>query len=102
MSFLPRYFVYINGEETAEIVKEFTFFTPRYSIEGLGWEVEGSFWEHDYEITRNGQPIVRIYKEWFTFGDCYSLDIYDAADEVTALAVVLAIDCVTDQQRNNR
>ena len=30
-----------------------------------------------------------ISKEWFTWGDCYQLDIADSADETLALAVVL-------------
>jgi len=29
-----------------------------------------------------------------TWGDCYELDIADERDEIAALAVVLAIDCV--------
>ena len=94
-SFLPRYFVYVNGEEVAEIVKEFTFLFPRYSIEGLGWDIEGSFMAHDYQITQHGQPIVTIFKEWMTWGDSYVLDIADPRDEIVALAVVLTIDCVT-------
>ena len=94
-SFLPRYFVYVNGEEVAEIVKEFTFFFPRYSIAGLGWDIEGSFMAHDYQITQNGRPIVTISKEWMTWGDSYELDITDSRDEIVALAVVLTIDCVT-------
>lgn len=28
-SFLPRYFVFVGGEQVAEIVKEFTFLRPR-------------------------------------------------------------------------
>ena len=97
-SFLPRYFVYVNGSEVAEIVKEFTFFFPRYSIAGLGWDIEGSFMAHDYQITRNGQPIVIISKEWMTWGDSYELDITDSRDEIVALAVVLTIDAVTESK----
>ena len=93
-SFLPRYFVYVDGEQVAEIVKEFTFLFPRYSIEGLGWDIEGRFMAHDYEITQGGRPIVTIHKEWMTWGDCYELDIADPNDEIVALAVVLTIDCV--------
>ena len=100
-SFLPRFFVFVGGMQAAEIVKEFTFFRPRYSIEGLGWEVNGSFMAHDYEITRSGMPIVAIHKEWMTWGDCYELDIADGEDEVIALAVVLAIDCVMDAQSSS-
>ena len=95
-SFLPRYFVYVNGTEVAEIVKDFTFFFPRYSIAGLGWDIEGSFMAHDYQITQNGRPIMTISKEWMTWGDSYELDIADSRDEIVALAVVLTIDCVTE------
>lgn len=93
-SFLPKFFVFVNGSQIAEIVKEFTFLRPKYSIEGLGWEIEGSFMAHDYEITQHGRPIVTIHKEWMTWGDCYELDIADERDEIVALSVVLAIDCV--------
>ena len=93
-SFLPRYHVFTNGQQIAEIVKEFTFLRPRYSIEGLGWEIEGDFWAHDYAITRSGVPVVTIRKEWFTWGDSYALNIADTRDEIVALAVVLTIDCV--------
>ena len=99
-TFMPRYMVSVNGTDVAEIVKEFTFLRPRYSIIGPGWEVDGSFWEHDYEVTENGRPIVSIRKEWMTWGDTYELDIADAENEVMALAVVLAIDCVLDAQQN--
>ena len=93
-SFLPRYFVYVGDEQVAEIVKEFSFLFPRYSIEGLGWDIEGRFMAHDYEITQNGRPIVTISKEWMTWGDSYELDIADSKDEIVALAVVLTIDAV--------
>lgn len=58
------------------------------------WEIDGSFMAHEYQITRSGQLIVSISKEWMTWGDSYELDIADPADEIVALAVVLTIDCV--------
>lgn len=97
-SFLPRYFVYVGGEEIAEIVKEFSILRPKYSIEGLGWDINGDFWSHNYMISKNGNPIVTISKEWMTWGDSYELDIADPDDETVALAVVLTIDCVMAAQ----
>lgn len=94
LSFLPRFYVYVGDTQVAEVVKEFTLFNNRYRIEGLGWDVDGDFLDHDYEITCNKRPIVSISKEWFTWGDSYMLDIANASDAVYALAVVLAIDCV--------
>ncbi len=100
LTLLPKFHVLVNGQEVAEIVKEFTFFKPKYRIEGLGWDVDGDFWDHDYDITQNGRTIVSIHKQWMTWGDCYEIDIEDTADEIVALAVVLAIDCVLAAQRN--
>ena len=100
-TFLPQFTVFVGGQEIARVKKEFTFFRPRYTIEGLGWEVDGSFWEHDYRILDNGRPIVTITKEWMTWGDTYELDIENPADELIALAVVLTVDCVQEMQSNN-
>lgn len=66
-SMMPRFFVYIDGVERAEIVKRLTFFCEKYEIEGLDWTIEGDFWAHEYRITQNGREIVSISKEWFTW-----------------------------------
>lgn len=99
-SFLPRYYVSVNGEQIAEIVKEFSFLFPRYRIDGLDWRIDGRFMEHDYEITKAGQSIVTITKEWMTWGDSYELSIANPNDEIMALAVVLTIDCVLAANNN--
>ena len=97
-SWMPRFYVFCGDRQVAQIKKEFTFFLPKYHIDGLGWEINGSFMAHDYEITKNGDPIVTISKEWMTWGDSYELNISDPRDEIVALAVVLTIDCVMAAQ----
>ena len=74
--------------------QRFSWFRPKYEIDGPGWEVSGSFWQHEYDISRDGMPIVSIRKELMAWGDSYELDIADPRDEIAALAVVLVIDCV--------
>ena len=100
-TWMPRFTVSVAGRQIAEIRKEFTLFFQRYVIDGLGWEIEGSVWSHEYVIRKNGRIIVQVEKEWFTWGDSYVLDIADPADELIALAVVLTIDCVAEASRNN-
>lgn len=95
-SFLPRYYVFCGDRQVAEIKKEFTFFFPKYRIDGLGWEINGSFMAHEYEITQSGRTIISISKEWMTWGDSYELNITNPSDEIVALAVVLTIDCVME------
>lgn len=99
-SFMPRYNVFVNNNHVAEIVQKFTFLFQKFSIEGLGWDINGSFAAHDYEITKGGYPIVIIHKEWMTWGDSYELDIANPDDEIMALAVVLTIDCVMATNNN--
>ena len=99
-SFLPCYHVYVRDNWIADIKKEFTFFFPKYRIEGLGWEIEGSFMAHDYSITKDGRTIASICKEWMTWGDSYEIDVLDPANQLIALAVVLTIDCVLASNNN--
>ena len=95
-SFLPRYYIFCGDRQVAEIRKEFTFFYPKYSMDGLGWEINGSFMAHDYEITQYGRTIASISKEWMAWGDSYALDIANPSDALISLAVVLTIDCVME------
>ena len=101
MSFLPKYYILRNNSQIAEIVKEFTFFKQEYSVNGLGWQVHGDFWAHEYEITSSGRLIASVSKEWLTWGDTYQIHLANDADTVNALAVVLVIDaCIAAQQNS--
>lgn len=104
LTFLPRFYVFMGGKEVAEIVKEFTFFTPKYSINGPDWDVTGSFMAHDYSIHSGIERIARVHKVWMSWGDSYEIDLGDndnivmTGSEVMTLAVVLAIDAVLDAE----
>ena len=100
-TFLPKYFIHMPGRETVEVVKEFTFFKPEYSVYGPDWKVVGDFWDHDYDILAGDEVIASVQKEWFTLGDAYEISIADGVDPVTALAVVLVIDACIDAKRRN-
>lgn len=97
LSFLPRFFIQMNGEDVAEVVKHFTLFRQKFSVTGYDWQVEGDFLSHEYEIYRDGYTIATISKEWFTFGDAYSINITDGVDPVPVLSVVLIIDAILAQ-----
>lgn len=96
----PRYRVFAGEAFLGEVVQEFAFFRPCFSVEGAEWDVEGDFWAHDYSVTRRGVPVGHISKEWFTWGDRYALEVADPANAVCALALVLAIDCIMEQNRD--
>lgn len=101
LTFLPKYSIYVKEAEIAEVVKEFTFFHSAYSVNGLGWRVEGNFFDHEYNVQSEGRLIASVSKEWFTFGDAYEIEIADGLDPIPALAVVLVIDACIDNANNN-
>jgi len=100
-SFLPKYFISRGGIDVAEVIREFTFFRQEYTVEGLGWNVSGNFWAHEYEIRDSGRTVAYISKHWFTWGDTYEIEIADDADEVMVLCVVLIIDAAIEQNNNS-
>lgn len=100
-TFLPKYHISRRGEEVAEVVKEFTFFKPEYTVSGPDWRVLGDFWDHEYEIEGAVGTVAAVSKEWMTWGDSYEIRFGDQVDEVLALAVVLVIDACIAAQRNN-
>lgn len=99
-TFKPRYHIYKGNTQIAQVVKEFSFFRDQYRIEGLDWQIEGDFFDHEYRISNGISTIASVSKEWFTFGDAYCIDIDKNVDTVSALAVVLVIDACIDAQRD--
>ncbi len=97
-AFMPKVDIYINDTLIGTLIKEFTFFSQIYTLEGPSWDIEGDFMAHDYNMTKDGSIIATVEKEWFTWGDSYSLEVNDPSDELTALGVLLAIDVVNAAQ----
>lgn len=93
-SFLPTFYVEVDGQERAVIKKEFSFLKPRYSIEIEGVEVRGNWLEMNFEIYQDSQVVGRVQKEWFTFADSYKIDVQKDNLEKLIVALVVAIDYV--------
>lgn len=97
-SFLPKFFVEVNGQEILTIRKEFSFFKPRYTIDAADIEVEGNWWDMDFQILQRGSIIGKVNKQWFTWGDSYKVQVLDEEVEAIIIAIVIAIDCVKADQ----
>ncbi|MBY0121529.1 LURP-one-related/scramblase family protein [Bacillus sp. S/N-304-OC-R1] len=93
-SFLPKFFVEVNGREVLTIKKEFSFIKARYTIDAAGIEVKGNWWDMDFQVLQHGEVVGKVSKEWFTWGDSYRVQIVDEKMEAIMIALVVAIDCV--------
>lgn len=98
---LRRYIVEIGGVERAAIQKQFTFFQSKFDIEGPGWQLDGDFLAHEFSLMQGNTCIMRVSKQWLTFGDCYELDIADNADTLLCVCIALAIDMALHEDHNH-
>ena len=99
--FLPHFTMFENGNEVGEIIKEFSWFRPKFSLTCSDWTVTGDIWEWDYSIVNsNNQVIAYISKQLLNFTDTYVLNIKNSNDALRVLMIVLAIDAIKCNQAN--
>lgn len=91
LAFMPKFTIEINGSEIAEIIKRFTFLRPKYYVDGLGWDVEGDFFSHNYDITDGNKTIVSIHKQFMAWGDTFEIDVQKDNDEIIPLQSFLLL-----------
>lgn len=101
LSFMPKFFLFVCGEQVAEIRKKVQLLKPKYEISGLNWIVEGDVLNHDYCILEAGKPVATIHKKWLSWGDSFEVDVFNPIDEVFALSVTLVIDHTLDLQHSD-
>lgn len=100
-TFLPKFDIVVNGQMCGTIVKQFTFFKQEYDVDFNGWHVDGDFLDWNYDVYSGGRPIIHINKEWLAWGDTYTIDIENPADELMGLMLVIAIDAANCTHSNN-
>ena len=100
-SWWPQFELYEGSDCIGTLKKELTFFKPKYNIDFNGWHVEGNVLEWDYTVVSgSGHDVASISKELFNWSDTYLLNIYDPADALCVLMIVLAIDAEKCSRNN--
>jgi len=102
MSFKTRYEIHRGGKLFAEVVKEFSFFKDKYTVDIPGpndYEVKGSFGDHEYQFIRRGREVAHVSKAFFSLSDSYGIDIVDGEDDITVLATAVVIDLVNQAEQ---
>lgn len=103
LSWMPKYEIYRDGRLFAEVVKEFSWFSKKFTLDVPGpndYSIEGSFWDHEYQFIRGGRIVAQVSKEFFAWSDTYGIDIIDGEDEVSILSCVVVIDQVLHDDKD--
>ena len=101
LTWLPLFEMYLNGRYVGSIRREFSLFRPRFTIDCNGWQVEGDWFEWDYNIVdARGCSIATVNKELFNWTDTYVIDVRDPNHATCILMLVLAIDAEKCSRRD--
>jgi len=95
---IPKFNVEVDEREVLTIQKELSLFKARYSVDAVGVEIEGNWWDMQFVVKQHGEVIGQVSKEWFTWGDSYKVQILNEEMETIIIALVVAIDCVKADQ----
>ena len=93
LTLLPKFEMYVCGQYVGCIKKDFTFIKPKFSVDYNGWQVQGDWFEWDYNIVSySGQIVASVSKQLWNLTDTYTIDVQNPQDALYALMLVLAID----------
>lgn len=103
LSFKKTYEIYRDGRLFADVVKEFTLFKDKFTVDVPGpndYEVHGNFLDHEFTFIRSGQTVATVSKKYFTFADCYGIQVAPGEDDITILATAVVIDLVCHDNKD--
>lgn len=98
-TFRKHYYIDIPGQQSGDLVKEWTFVQPRYFLDFLPWTIEGDIFGWDYVIRNGDTEVESISKQLFTWGDTYVIDVANPKDALLCLLIAVGID-ITRESRN--
>ena len=104
LSFMPRYEIYIQGKKFAEVVKEWSWFNKKFTLDVPGpndYSITGSFWQHEFEFERYGTKVARVSKNYWRWTDSYGVEVVDGEDNVSILCTCIVIDQVLHDDHND-
>ena len=98
----PTYEISRGGDTLATFRKRFfSPFVDRFTVDIPGpddLEMTGSLFEHEYRISRAGQVVTVVSKQWFSLTETYGVDSAPGQDDPLILACVLALDLAEDRE----
>lgn len=100
---MAEYSISQAGSIVATCKQRFTFLGSKFDITSQygNYAVEGKPLNYNYTIAKNGRTIATIDKRFFSLSDTYGIEIDDNEDYAFILCLVIVIDQVVHNDKNN-
>jgi len=100
---LPKYEVKFSDGREVLLQSRLALLRKKIDVlpEDMGILLEGNVFDYDFTISKYGNMIGRIRKEILAWGDTYEITVYDERYQDLVVALMIAVDCIKDSQRNS-
>jgi uncharacterized protein YxjI len=98
--FTDTHEVYVDGQQVAQ-VRHTGIFGDRYDIQSAYGilNARGHFDGGNYEVSRDGMLVAQMIRQ-FSLREKFAVDVADQENQVFLLALVLAIEAIHDERRD--
>ena len=100
ISLLPRYEIYRNGQQWADVHEQFRLFGERFKVQGsngMVFHVDGDIWHWNFTISdANGNLMGNVGRQFSIFRDSYAVDVAPGVDAPFVLALAIVIEMVKE------
>lgn len=99
-TFFKKFEIYLHGELKGMLKERFSWFHAKYDVDFLNCQVNGDIFDWNYEMTREGKPLAHIERKIFSWANVFYLSYGNPEDELTVLALAIAIDAAHHDEEN--
>jgi len=95
VGFIRRYQITDDERKTVATIKRaYGFFRPKFTltIADETYSVEGSLYQHRFEIQKDGETYAKISKSVFMFGDAFEIEVLHERNPLLFLFLIVTID----------
>lgn len=98
-SFLPEFKIWMSGKEVGDIKKDFSLFTPKYSISFNNWKVTGDLPGWNFEVYGKGQRIGKVDQKLWHLISHFAIHYENQDNALEMLLLTLAIEAVKESKK---
>ena len=100
---LAEYSLYQGDRIIATAKKRFSLFGSKFDIisEKGNFEISGQPFNYNFQIFKNQQLVATVDKKFFSLSDTYGVEIADSEDYAFIISLIIIIDQVVHDNRNN-
>ena len=100
-SLLPKYMITFENGLSVQIKSRLSFLKKTIDVEaeGISFLVEGDYFNHNFSVFQNQIMIGSVTQALFSLGDTFAITIYEEDKQDLILGIMIAIDCIKDNEQ---